>query len=391
MGFPIVEISHISHYTTTTTSMKIYVLLENLQKKLSFVNHAVSQKSQLIILQNIHIEAKGSELIISSTDLEIGIKVVIPANIEEEGKVVIPAKRFTDLISTLKSGKIILQTEGQQLEVIGEKTKSVFQVMSSSEEFPSLYEEVGEKIAEVMTEDLEAAVSPVVLSASFDTARPALSGVLVQKEAEGFLLVATDGYRLSLKHTRSSLTNEGEQLEKPMIVPARIFKEALLMKDEGEIEIYISTKGNQILFSQGKTILVGRLIDAQFPNYRKIIPNSFETSVVFDREEMAQAVKISSVFARESANVIKFSIKEEKIIVSTNAPSVGENTVEVEAKIQGEESEIAFNAKYITDFLANVRGEEIMLQVSGPLSPGVFKIKDDESFLHIIMPIRVQS
>ena len=370
--------------------MKLYILLENLQKKLSFVNHAISQKSQLPILQNFHIEAKGSELIISSTDLEIGIKVVIPANIEEEGKIVIPARRFTDLISTLKSGKITFKAEGVQLEILGEKTKSVFQT-SPDMEFPALYEEIGEKIAEESTEGLESAISPVVFSASYDTARPALSGVLAQKEKEGFLLVATDGYRLSLKHSQASFNSGEEQLEKPIIIPARILKEALLMRDEGIVEIYVSARNNQILFSQGKTMLVGRLIDAEFPDYRKIIPNSFESSVLFDREEMERAVKTSSVFARESANVIKFLIKKEKIIIAANAPLVGENTVEIEAKTQGEENEIAFNAKYVTDFLSNTKGGEILLQITGPLSPGVFKIKDDESFLHIIMPIRIQS
>ena len=229
----------------------------------------------------------------------------------------------------------------------------------------------------------------VVFSASTDTSRPALSGILMKSEKNGFLFVATDGYRLSLKHhsTTEGLTGE----EQALIVPARVFREVLAMKEGGEeIAVYIAKNSNQVLFEMGQSLLVGRLIEAQFPDYEKIIPSDHASQVAFEREEMLKAVRICSIFAREAANIIKLSLKEEKIIVSSQTPSLGENTVEIEAKLTGEENEIAFNARYLLDVLSHLSDDILTLEMTGPLNPGVFRVKDNASFLHLIMPIRVQ-
>jgi DNA polymerase-3 subunit beta len=154
--------------------------------------------------------------------------------------------------------------------------------------------------------------------------------------------------------------------------------------------MYISQEHNQVLFEQGDTILLGRLIEAEFPNFAKIIPSDFSVSVSFDREELLKAVKICSVFARDSANIIKLSLAKDYITVSSGSSSVGENTVDVESVLSGEENEIAFNARYLLDFLGNIEEKELIFDMIGPLNPGVFKVKNDESFLHLIMPIRVQ-
>lgn len=359
-----------------------------MQKKLSYVNHAVSLKTQLPILLNLLVEAKDDKLKVAATDLEIAIETVLPATIVEEGATTIPAKTITELISSLSDDMVTLTSADTTLELVSKKTKSVFPT-TASEEFPKLYEEKGELIAEMEAEQLHKDLSSVVFAASTDTTRPALSGVLVRREVDGFLLVATDGFRLSLRHYKAHKATEGE--EHLFIVPARVFKELLSLKEESEtIKLYVSESSKQILFEQGDTTLVGRLIEATFPNYEKIIPTDFSVNVTFDREEMQKAVKICSIFARDSANIIKFSLKEDHIIVSSETSSVGENTVRVDAVLKGEENEIAFNAKYLIDLFANVDVKEMQLEMVGPLNPGVFKIKDDPSYLHLIMPIRVQ-
>lgn len=368
--------------------MKVTLLTTNLQKKLSFINHAVSLKSQLPILFNILLETHEGKLKISATDLEIGIETLIPATIEEEGGITVPAKTFTELLSSLPDEKVTLEVNGASLILTSKKTKSVFPT-TPKDDFPRLYEEKGEKIATLDTKTIQKDFSSVIFASSIDTTRPALSGVLVRKEAEGFLLVATDGYRLSLKHYKSA-QGEGTE-ETSFIVPARVFKELLAIKEEeGSVSVYISQGSNQILFDQGETTLVGRLIEAEFPNFEKIIPSDFSVSVAFDREEMQKAVKICSIFARDAANIIKFSFKKEQIIVSSQSAAIGENTVAVDAKLSGEENEIAFNARYLVDLFANIDAKEVVFEMTGPLNPGVFKVKDDPSFLHLIMPIRVQ-
>lgn len=369
--------------------MKVNILTINLQTKLTFINHAISSKSQLPILLNILLEAEGNKLKISSTDLEIGIEVYIPIEIKEEGTVTIPAKTFIELVSSLSEESLTLQTDNDKLLVLSKKTKTVFQTIKS-DEFPKLYKEKGEKIATLNEEEVRKDFSLIVFSASLDTTRPALSGVLVKNEPEGFLLVATDGYRLSLKHHK--INNKSKKEQTQLIIPARVFRELMSVKEEvQEIEIYASNENSQVLFYQGETLLIGRLIEGTFPNYEKIIPTDFSSQIVFDREEMQKAVKICSIFARDSANIIKFALRKNQIVVSSQSPQVGENTVIVDASLKGEENEIAFNARYLQDVLSNVAEKEMVFEMTGPLNPGVFKIKDDASFLHLIMPVRVQA
>lgn len=379
--------------------MRLRVLSESLQKKLPFLNHAVSSKSQLPILLNIALSASGGFLTLQTTDLEIGIYIQIETIIEEEGEITVPAKIFSELIASLPQEEITFQTTGTKLEVLSKKTKSVFQTIPK-EEFPALFKEKGKEVATIASKSMQEDFAKVVFSASLDTTRPALSGILIKKEQfggeangkAGFLLVATDGYRLSLKHHKPQQMQQWQETEeKTILIPSRVLKELLAMKEEGTtITLFISEENNQVLFSQGATVLVGRLIEGQYPPYQKIIPSDFETRVSFSREAMQKAVKVCSVFARDTANIMKLSLRKEEIIVSANSPQLGENTVSVEAKMSGEENDIAFNGRYLHDFFSNITEEQIIFEMTGPLNPGVFKIENDDSFLHLIMPIRVQ-
>jgi len=379
--------------------MKVSFLSENINKKISFVNHAVSNRSQLPILLNFLLLARKGKFFISATDLEIGIEISVAANIEEEGGITVPAKTFYELLGNISKGKITLYTKNNSLIFEADKIKTVFQTISQ-EEFPKIYEEKGEKIAVIDNETLGSDLPKIVLSASQDSGRPALSGVLIKKEGggDGFLAVATDGYRLSFKKGVGGEKLVGKKDQRSLLVPARLIRELVSVKDwAGNIDVYSSTGNNQILFFLEDAVLVGRLIEAEFPNYEKIIPSDFSTRVVTDREEFQKAVKTCSIFAREAANIIKLSLekgssgKAGKIVISASAPSLGETSVEVEAVVEGEENEIAFNARYLLEFLANVDCEKIIFEMAGPLNPGVFKLDDDKDFLHIIMPIRIQS
>lgn len=368
--------------------MKIIVSSENLQKKISYLNHAISPRVDLPILLNVLVEARDGRLYVSSTDLEIGIQTHLEADIEEEGAVTIPAKTFFELISSLPSEKINISTEDNSVVVRSKKTKSLLQTIPA-EDFPRLYEEKGEMDAEVNFLEFKKDASMVVFSTSSDLSRPALSGVLIKREKEGFLLVGTDGYRLSLKRHN---VNGGEgKRDEFLIIPARVVKEVFSIKDDVKsVLIHTLKSSNQIMFEMGGTVLVGRLIEAEFPNYERIIPSDHSSQIVFDREELLKAVKICSIFAREAANIVKLSLRKQSLTVSSHTPSLGENTVEVDAKLSGEENEIAFNARYLLDILSNLTQSGLILEMTGPLNPGVFKIKEDPSFLHLIMPIRLQ-
>ncbi len=367
--------------------MKVTFLSDNLQNKISFLSHAVSVRGQLPILSNFLLEAKNGKLIISATDLEIGISSSVPANVEKEGRVTIPARNFSDLLANLGNQKISLELNEATLNLKSDKTKATFQTMPA-EEFPKLYEEKGEELVNFKKKEIEEFMLRVVFAAAQDSSRPALSGILIDENKPGIILVATDGVRLSLQ---KNVFKTKEKFEEPILVPSRIIRELLSIKEEEDlIRVFVSKKNNQILFTQGETILVGRLIGAEYPDYQKIIPQKCDTKMDVDREELLNAIKICTVFARETANIIKFSITKDKIVVSANSPSVGEDNVEVEAKSTGEENEIAFNARYLLDVLSSISKDDVLFEMTGPLNPGVFKIKGDDSFLHLIMPIRVQ-
>lgn len=368
--------------------MKAALLAENLQKKISFLNHAISSRSQLPILSNFLIETKKGKLKISATDLEIGIITHVPANVAEEGSVTVPAKTFSELVMNVGEGKVELLLSDKALKFKGNKVEAVFQTMPA-EDFPKIHEGKGDEVARIAKEEIDKEFSRIVFSAAQDGGRPALSGVLINQDMKDFTVVATDGYRLSLRRGLSAGGKKGESVS--MLVPARVIRELFSIKDEGEyVSVLVSNESNQIIFSQGETVLVGRLIEAEYPAFEKILPASFSTSSSFGKAALLSAVKICSVFARDTANIVKFSIEKDRVIVSANTPSVGENKVEIEAKIEGEENEIAFNARYLLDFLGNIDDEDLIFEMNGPLNPGVFKIKGNPNFLHLIMPIRVQ-
>lgn len=369
--------------------MKIRVATSALQKKLAIANHAISSKSQLPILLTFLLKAEGTTLTIHSTDLEIGIEASLVAEVEEEGSVAIPAKTFTELITSLPEDTLTLKATENVLEVVSKRTKSSFQVMGK-DEFPRLYEEKGEKVTTLSPEALKRGFASVLFSASTDAARPALTGILMQREEGGFLLVATDGYRLSLKHQRSDEETVPASTQQSLIVPARVFREVVSLKEDEAVAMYVSEKSNQVIFTSPEVTLIGRLIEGEFPPYERIIPSDHASQIRVNREELLKAVKICSIFARETANIIKFSLRSGRVIVSSQTPSVGENTVEVEANLTGEENEIAFNARYLLDVLSHLEEEELLFEMTGPLNPGVFKLYNDESFLHLIMPIRLQ-
>lgn len=367
--------------------MKITFLSENLQKKISFLNHAVSSRGQLPILSNFLLEVNKGKLIISSTDLEIGISSSIPVNVESEGSITIPAKNFSDLLINMGNQKISLFLDGTTLKLTGEKIKASFQT-TPAVDFPKLYEEKGEELIVIKKSQINDFISRVVFAAAQDSSRPALSGVLLDKEKNEVLFVATDGYRLSLQ---KNVFKTKEELVKPLVIPSRLIRELLsINEDSDDLRVFVSEENNQVLFSLGETTLVGRLIEGEFPEYQKIIPSDFNTKTEINRQELLSAIKICTVFARETSNIIKFTIERDRLIVSANSPSVGEDMVEVQGKTVGEENEMAFNAKYVLDLLSSLDKDDLVFEMTGPLNPGVFKIKEDNSFLHLIMPIRVQ-
>ena len=201
-------------------------------------------------------------------------------------------------------------------------------------------------------------------------------------------MVATDSHRLSKKI--SSGARSTKTFDRPILIPSRTIKTLLVNKSDEDVDLCVSEKNNQVIFYQGDTVLAGRLIDAEYPEFEKIIPTDSSTRTEFDRQEMQNALKTAEIFARDNANIVRLSIRKTSVSVFGKSSSLGENEIQVSAKTTGEENEIAFNGRYLLDLLQNIDEETMVFEMTGPLNPGVFKIAGDNSFIHLIMPIRVK-
>jgi DNA polymerase III subunit beta len=376
--------------------MKVSLLQENLNKAVGMVSRMVAQKAQLPVLSNILLVTEGNQLKLSATNLETGMNVWLSAKVESKGRITVPARVFSELIGSLPQGMVELELEEDKLKVKCEKYKAVVNGISA-EEFPEVPSIRGKKRAEgwlnIKGSLFESSVDQVVLAAGVDEARPIFTGVKVETSKTKMKMAATDGYRLSVK-TIKGLKGAKEAGE--MVVPARALMELSKIVSQAktkdlEILLAVTDKDKQLILVVEEIEIVTRLLEGDYPDYAKIIPEGVGTTISFDKEELIQAVKVASIFARDSANIIKFKVEDSSLTVSANAPQVGENEVKLQVKQTGEDVEIAFNSRYLMEILAVLEGDSLSLSMSGALSPGVFRQAEDDSYLHIIMPVRVQS
>lgn len=368
--------------------MKIQILKENLVKALSIVSKGLSLRPQLPILSHILIKAEKNQLNLASTNLELGINFTCAAKIEKEGEVAVPGKLLMEFVNSLTADKIDLIASEKNLQVKTLKTQATFAIGNPAD-FPT-FPEVTESAKKLAFKNIKDSILRTVFAASIDEGRPILTGVKTRLSADKLSLSATDGYRLSKEEV--VLGGKNEDLE--VILPAQSLLEVVRIAQEvnaEELTLSILDKKNQVVFSLPNTKIYSRMIDGEFPNIEKIIPAGFKTRVTVDRDSLLQSVKTTSIFARGAANIIKIKIEKEGLKLSANTPQVGEEEDFVEAKVEGEESEIAFNFRFLIDLLNNFPDKDLVFESLGPLNPGVFKPKNGKTnFLHIIMPVRIQ-
>jgi len=372
--------------------MKVSLLQENFNKGLGIVCRTVAARAQLPILANILLVAEPGKLKLTSTNLETGTSVWLAAKTEEEGKTTLPAKVLTELIATLPQETVNLETEGDRLKLGCGRFRSAVNGINAAEypDVPSLKGKKAKKEISLKKEPLKAAIEQTAAAAGVDDSRPIFTGIKIEICPTGLRLAATDGYRLCVKTINDF---KPSKILKTLIVPARALLELARSLDFGpgeELILAPTDEEKQLIFSLNDLEIVTRLLEGEFPDFDKIIPKSSSTKLETSTDELRQAVKAAAVFARDSANIVKFKINSLGLTISANTPQVGENEIDVDAKTTGDDSEIAFNSRYLLEMLSVVKSRSLSLECSGPLAPGLFKIPGDSSWLHIIMPVRVQ-
>jgi DNA polymerase-3 subunit beta len=290
----------------------------------------------------------------------------------------------------LAADKIEFILEKTNLIVKTQKTHASFSTTPSAD-FPSFPQSVQPKKTFPLNK-LKEAILRTVFAASSDEMRPVLTGVKTTIKNGKISFIATDGYRLSIEQT--AYPDKQEELE--TILPAASLLELVRAATDvkaDEVGFSIIEGKNQVVFTLPNIQIYTRLIDGEFPNIEKIIPVGFKTKVIVDKEQFAAAVKTTSLFARGAANIVKINIEKDGVRLRAVTPQLGEEEDFVEANVSGEEIEIAFNFRFLLDLLSNFPDKELVLETSGPLAPGVFKptsVPPGGSFLHLIMPVRVQ-
>jgi len=368
--------------------MKLSILQENLHKGLSRCIRILVNKPQLPILAHVLISSKSNKILITTTNMETSIQILLAGKIEEEGDICVPARLLFELISSLPKDTVSLETDGETLHIKTRKNKATLPGVVSSE-FPPLPEFSSSGGVDLPNDTLRLALGQVIFAAASEESRPLLTGVRFETAPEGTTFVATDGYRLSLKKI------VGEKIsENSLVIPSRALSEVMKISTEEKEQSMVrmaETVDGQLLFIVGDTTITTRRIEGEYPNYRRTIPSAYTTQIQMETQELLQAVKSAAIFARDSAGIIRFSITPEEMTVSANTPQVGENIIEVDAKVEGEGGSLALNSRFLLDLLSSFPAKELVLQMTGSLNPAVFLVPEDDSFLHIIMPVRVQS
>ena len=377
--------------------MKFQILQENLGKAVSIASRFTSAKAQLPVLGNILISTQKTKVYFNSTNLEVSVSVQVGSKIETEGEISIPSRVISELVSSLPKETISIESEKEQLKISTSGFSSKILGMNSSD-FPKVPTLISkDKSVSLPLKEFLEALSLTTFATSIDETRPVLTGVLFLWDREGFTMVATDGFRLSRKRMVFDI-QKAQKGESAVIIPKLVLSELSRLGSEGdEVLFSLLEKEKQVVFGTDGIVLSSRLLEGEYPDFAKIIPKTSSLKVFLDKEEFARAVKLASVFARDAANMVKIKILKDSIKVSAESGNSGSQETEVEAKVEDPERvtrgewEIAFNYRFLEDFLHSVRGEEVKMEFTTPDKAGVFTDSSDKEYLHLIMPVKIQS
>ena len=377
--------------------MKVTVLQENLAQGLNMVSRAVAPRSTLPVLGNILIATDEGRLRISATNLEMGITCWIGAKIEHEGSTTVPARTFSDLVSTLtdKQVEMSLTIRTQTLNIRSGASNTDIKCIDA-QEFPPMPVSDPADGLQLNVADLKQMIHQVAFAAATDEARPILTGVLVKVRDNHITLASADGFRLSVRDAELS-SSSAQPIQ--AIIPARALTELARIAHDGDgiVRMVIPPGRGQVIFRLSNAELVSQLIEGTFPDYEQIIPRGFETRAVLSTNAFLKACKQAEIFAREGSHIAKINIspggelQPGTVQISGQSEETGFSENVVDATIEGSPLLIAFNVKFLREVLDVVETPNVALETSSDTSPGVVRPVGDTQFLHVIMPMHLGS
>ncbi len=367
--------------------MKLETSRDALLADLQAVTRVATTRSPVQALSGIQVRAGDGAAELRGTDMEVGLRVPLEAQIATDGVAVLPGRLLLDVVRALPASSVSLELRSAEQDVELRSGGATFHIRTlRAEDFPP-FPEVGEAATvEVPAREFVATVNRVARSASRDETRPILTGILVSAAGSELRMVATDSYRLSVKETRLEAPLEGDFEAN---VPARALQELARVGQQADAErLSVSVRDNQVLFRVDGIVLSSRLIDGQFPNYRQLLPEAYEHELRLDAAELTDVVRRISLLAQKNAP-LRLAFAEGEVTISAQTPDVGEARETLPVPFHGDGLEIGFNPEFLRDGLESVDAEQLVLKLINPLRPGLIEAGDESGFLYLIMPIRL--
>ncbi|RKD31369.1 DNA polymerase III subunit beta [Thermohalobacter berrensis] len=364
--------------------MKIIVDQKELNRAIGIVQKAVTSKTTLPILNGILLEAKDNTLKLTGTDLELGIESYINCEVIEEGSIVITSKIFGDIIKKLPDLKVELEVDLDNQVHINCGTSKFNLIGQPAEEYPQL-PQVNEDVSIKIPKDLlKNMIRQTVFAAAQDEVKPILTGALLEINKNEVTLVALDGYRLALKNVSVECEHDVK-----VVIPSKTLNEVSRIIDDDDSDVNIMFTSSHVLFNCGDTVIISRLLEGEFINYKDIIRDEYNSRVKVKTKDIQQSIERASLLAREGKNnLVKFNISDDKLVINSNS-EIGNVHEEIPIELEGNDIKIAFNSKYMLDALKVIDSEEINMDFVSNVKPCIIRPVEDKSYTYLVLPVRL--
>lgn len=364
--------------------MRFQCQVAELMNGLSIVNRALATRSTLQILEGVLLESCPEGLRLICTDLALGIETVVPAEISEEGRVVLPGRLFGEIIRKLPGGTMDMAVHENFSSIIRCQSSRTTLAGMSPVEFPDLPQVEDGNIVSITQKELRGLIQKTCFAIATDETRPLLTGCLMEIEPEEIRLVALDGFRLALRRVRHTQTLEAMQA----VIPGKVLSElAKILSEEGEISLNIGR--THLSVDMGATRVVTRLLEGEYTPYRRILPTEWQTRIKVRREAFENAIDRAGLIAREGKNnLVRFHISEQCMTLTSNA-ELGDVQEQIDIMVEGKDINIAFNVRYLSDVLKVIDEEEICLRFNSNVSPCEICPVEGDSYMYLVLPVRV--
>lgn len=368
--------------------MKVVCSTQKLNKAAQIIQKALPTKAVSPILTGIYLKAEDNKIEMQATDYEIGISITLEAEVIEEGQIILPGNYFTNLLRRLSGEMVEIEKNDEENKILIKSGSYKIDLLSTpASDYPVLNKLAVSNFVKIKDEVLKELIKKTVFACSTDESRPIFTGVFVEIKEKQISFVATNTHRMALKKYISDSDNGNFS----MVIPAKILKEIdrIHMSDLPE-DVLISWKNRQMAVRIGDIYIESRLIEGSFPDYQKVIPESFSKEAKFKANELMGAVeRVSLLFKEGEYNVVRLNIDNNEITITSNNPEMGRAQEVIPCENAGGQIEIAFNSRYLNDILKNIEEENAIIKLNSSVSPACIKPEGDENYVYIVTPIRV--